>query len=410
MSSDIQVKKLEEQLSEANRRGDELQRTLSELSVAKNRLTANLFSAVTACYLPQASSCGQALDKKQRVLEKQLGDWKQKCEELMAEVEGCQKESRQHAAELFKVKTAHEECLEQMEAVRRENKAFQEEIADLTDQLSDGGKSVHELQKAKKKIEMEKEELQASLEESEAALEASLDVEVKGKTEALKLRKKLEADINELEVQVDLLTKNNAEFTKNSKKMQQQIKVRILKLFLFCIQFQSALTGRRKLEVDLQTLQQEHEELQTELRGCTDKVKKASCELARVGEELRLEQEHTLHLERAKKGLEGQIKDMSTKLDEAEQIALKGGKKIIQKLEGKVKELEMELDSEQKRHAETVKTLRKNERRLKELLFQSEEDQKTQQRMQELVERLQNKMKAYKRQVEEAVRHLILLF
>lgn len=68
-----------------------------------------------------------------------------------------------------------------------------------------------------------------------------------------------------------------------------------------------------------------------------------------------------------------------------------------------VKDLEMELDSEQKRHAETVKTLRKNERRLKELLFQSEEDQKNQQRMQELVERLQNKMKAYKRQVEEAV-------
>lgn len=71
--------------------------------------------------------------------------------------------------------------------------------------------------------------------------------------------------------------------------------------------------------------------------------------------------------------------------------------------------MELELDSEQKRHAETVKTLRKNERRLKELLFQSEEDQKNQQRMQELVERLQNKMKAYKRQVEEAVRHLGLL-
>lgn len=33
------MKKLEEQLSEANRRGDELQRTLTELSVAKNRLT-----------------------------------------------------------------------------------------------------------------------------------------------------------------------------------------------------------------------------------------------------------------------------------------------------------------------------------------------------------------------------------
>lgn len=38
-SSESQMKKLEEQLSEANRRGDDLQRALTELSVAKNRLT-----------------------------------------------------------------------------------------------------------------------------------------------------------------------------------------------------------------------------------------------------------------------------------------------------------------------------------------------------------------------------------
>lgn len=50
--------------------------------------------------------------------------------------------------------------------------------------------------------------------------------------------------------------------------------------YVFCrVQFQSALTGRRKLEVDLQALQQEHEELQTEMRGCADKVKKAGCEV-----------------------------------------------------------------------------------------------------------------------------------
>lgn len=121
-----------------------------------------------------------------------------------------------------------------------------------------------------------------------------------------------------------------------------------------------------------------------------------------MSEELRQEQDHTLHLERVKKGLETQIKDLNTRLEEAEQLTMKGGKKIIQKLEGRVKELELELDGEQKRHAESVKTLRKNERRLKELVFQAEEDQKNQHRMQELVERLQNKLKAYKRQVEEA--------
>ena len=46
-----------------------------------------------------------------------------------------------------------------------------EEIHDLTDQLGEGGRSVHELEKARKRLEMEKEELQAALEEAEAALE-----------------------------------------------------------------------------------------------------------------------------------------------------------------------------------------------------------------------------------------------
>lgn len=41
VSSESQVKKLEEQLSESTRRGDDLQRVLTEFSVAKNRLTGN---------------------------------------------------------------------------------------------------------------------------------------------------------------------------------------------------------------------------------------------------------------------------------------------------------------------------------------------------------------------------------
>lgn len=50
-----------------------------------------------------------------------------------------------------------------------------------------------------------------------------------------------------------------------------------------------------------------------------------------------MEQEHSMHMERVKKGLEAQLKDMTVRLDEAEQLAMKGGKKIIQKLEGRVK-------------------------------------------------------------------------
>lgn len=49
-----------------------------------------------------------------------------------------------------------------------------------------------------------------------------------------------------------------------------------------------------------------------------------------------MEQEHSMHIERVKKGLEAQLKDMTVRLDEAEQLVMKGGKKIIQKLEGRV--------------------------------------------------------------------------
>jgi len=50
----------------------------------------------------------------------------------------------------------------------------------------------------------------------------------------------------------------------------------------------------------------------------------------------------------------------------------------------------------------TIKELRKNDRRLKELAFQAEEDRKNQLRLQDLSEKLQSKIKVYKRQVEEA--------
>lgn len=40
-SADIQAKKLEEQLSDACSRGDDLQRALTEVNVAKNRLTGS---------------------------------------------------------------------------------------------------------------------------------------------------------------------------------------------------------------------------------------------------------------------------------------------------------------------------------------------------------------------------------
>ena len=57
---------------------------------------------------------------------------------------------------------------------------------------------------------------------------------------------------------------------------------------------------------------------------------------AMMAEELKKEQDTSAHLERMKKNMEQTVKDLQHRLDEAEQLALKGGKKQIQKLETRV--------------------------------------------------------------------------
>jgi myosin heavy chain 6/7 len=124
---------------------------------------------------------------------------------------------------------------------------------------------------------------------------------------------------------------------------------------------------------------------------------------ARLADELRAEQEHAQNQEKARKAVEGQIKELQVRLDEAERAALMGGRKTIAKLEERIRAVEQELDGEQRRHADAQKNLRKGERRIKELTFQAEEDHKNHERMQDLVDKLQQKIKTYKRQIEEAV-------
>merc|ERR1712096_373888 len=69
---------------------------------------------------------------------------------------------------------------------------------------------------------------------------------------------------------------------------------------------------------------------------------------------------------------------------------------------GKIRELELELGSVQTRTADSYKAFQRAERRVKELQFQQEEDHKNQDRMSDLANKLQQKIKTYKTQIEEA--------
>ncbi len=102
------------------------------------------------------------------------------------------------------------------------------------------------------------------------------------------------------------------------------------------VQNTSLLNQKKKLEGDNIQLQTEVEEAVQECRNAEEKAKKAITDAAMMAEELKKEQDTSAHLERMKKNMEQTIKDLQHRLDEAEQIAMKGGKKQVQKLEARV--------------------------------------------------------------------------
>lgn len=101
--------------------------------------------------------------------------------------------------------------------------------------------------------------------------------------------------------------------------------------------------------------------------------------------------------------MEIEVKNLSVRLEEVEANAIVGGKRIISKLEARIHDVELELDEEKRRHAETIKILRKKERSVKELMIQCEEDQKNISILQEGLEKTSQKVGVFKRQLQEQV-------
>merc|ERR1712114_66549 len=149
-------------------------------------------------------------------------------------------------------------------------KTLSNEIKDIMDQISEGGRSIHEIDKIRKRLEAEKMELEAALSEAEGALEQeenkvlrasleltqvkqeierriaqkeeefastrknfgkaiegmqmALEAETKGKVEALRMKKKLDTDVIVLGIALEHANAANAESQRNIKLIQDNIR------------------------------------------------------------------------------------------------------------------------------------------------------------------------------------------
>ncbi|GCC18822.1 hypothetical protein chiPu_0018081 [Chiloscyllium punctatum] len=289
-------------------------------------------------------------------------------------------------------------------------------------------------------------------------LQADLETEMRSRTEALRIQKKMENDLNEMEQQMNQAIRRASEAQRavrnllsQTKELQAQLESssqlneglkeelnmsnrRVITLTaeletvrnlletaerncktaeqelqdgrdrseMILSQNINLLNQKKKYEYDIEQLNQQVEKLVQEFRMEAENVRKAKAEVTAVTEKLKREQEINSSLELAKKSLEQMVKDLQEQLDEAEMGALKSSKKQLHKMEARVQGLEEEIAIEKKKNAELQRGIRKQERCVKELNFQTEEDQKNLKRLQEVIDQMQLKMKSYKQQTEQA--------
>ncbi|GFY55713.1 myosin heavy chain, muscle [Trichonephila inaurata madagascariensis] len=446
-------RKLQAKLQEADETIEQLNQKCSSLEKTKTRLQGELEDM--SIEVEKANSLANALEKKQKSFDKIVAEWKQRVDDLAAELDGSQRECRNYSTEVFKLRTQYEESQEQFESVKRENKNLQDEIKDLMDQLGEGGRSVHELEKLRKRLEMEKEELQAALEEAEAALEqeenkvlraqlelsqirqeidrrlqekeeefentrknhqraidsmqASLEAEARGKAEALRLKKKLESDINELEIALDHANKANAEAQKNLKKYQVNLK-----------EVQAALEEETRARDELReqyamserhcnALHGELEESRQLLEQSDRARRSAESELNEAREQLNELTANNASLSMAKRKLEGEMQALHADLDEMLNEA-KNSEEKAKKAMVDAARLADELRSEQEHAMQQEKMRKALEQQMKDLQVRLDEAEaaalkggkKIIQKLEQKVRELENELDNEQRKHSEA--------
>ncbi|XP_041283285.1 myosin-8-like [Onychostruthus taczanowskii] len=349
-------KKLAQRLQDAEEHVEAVNAKCASLEKTKQRLQNEVEDLMID--VERSNAACAALDKKQKNFDKILAEWKQKYEETQAELEASQKESRSLSTELFKMKNAYEESLDHLETMKRENKNLQQEISDLTEQIAEQGKAIHELEKVKKQVEQEKSEIQAALEEAEASLEHEEGKILRLQLELNQVKSEIDRKIAEKDEEIDQMKRNHLRVVESlQSSLDAEIRSR-----------NEALRLKKKMEGDLNEMEIQ---LSHANRGAAEAQKNL-------------------------RNTQGVLKDTQIHLDDAlrtqddlkEQVAMVERRANL--LQAEVEELRAALEqTEGSRKVGEQGLLDATER--VQLLH-----------TQDLVDKLQMKVKSYKRQSEEA--------
>ncbi|VVC94262.1 paramyosin, long form [Leptidea sinapis] len=383
-------KKLGDELHDARANLTELNRRLHELEIELRRLE-NEREELTAAY-KEAEAGRKAEEQRSQRLTAEFGQFRHDAERRLQEKEEeIESIRKQTSIEIEQLNARVVEAETKLKTeVTRIKKKLQIQITELELSLDVANKTNIDLQKTIKKQSLQLTEIQTHYDEVQRQLQVTLDQfgvaqrriqsltgeieEIRGNYEqALRAKRSVEQSFEEAQTRINELTVINVNLS----------------------------SSKAKIEQELAAVAADYDEITKELRVADERYQRVQVELKHTVEHLHEEQERIVKIEAIKKSLEIEVKNISVRLEEVEANAIVGGKRIISKLEARIKDMELELDEEKRRHAESIKILRKKERQVKEIMIQCEEDQKNIILLQDSLEKCSQKANIYKRQLAE---------
>merc|ERR1719340_619290 len=322
--------------------------------------------------------------------------------------------------ELSKLKADFEKkfggAREEFEVAKRK---LVEEINSLTRKLADNESKLRvEVEAIKKKMAITITELEMALDASNKS-NGQLQLTAKGQAEKIMqltaayddLQKKLGASAQQYDITVNRLTQIEAELKtvtvnyNNSVKVVKDYETKFAAMNKNVAELTNANQGltqfKTKVEKDLAAVTRDYNDIARELKLADDRANKAGADAGHFESLLREEQTKLMKISNAKAALEKQVHSLSVKIEEIETNSVATSKRTIQKMEIRITELEEMINVEKKSHAATMTEMQVKTRQIKELVLQSEEDRKNIIILQESLDKLNEKIKMYKRQLEE---------
>ncbi len=167
-------------------------------------------------------------------------------------------------------------------------------------------------------------------------------------------------------------------------------------------QLLKALQDRKKLESDAAMVGDELQEARLELRNAEERFRQMQGMLLKKDEEIRHEKDAAEDIDNARKSVETQLKELQARVDEAEEYAKRESKRMSNKLEVRCAQIEEELEMERSKEQEFMKEMRQLEMHNKKLVEQLNDDRTKLITLTDAYEKLYEKAKKYKAQIEQA--------